>query len=118
IHVPAPRCWDSRSVSTRADPRSTYSGSRASPSAAASCPAAAGCPLRGRGRSEVGPGGTMPSPARVRVRASDRTGDHMRVQLAYGEQGLTVDLPDDRTTVVTPRYVPGAEDPAAVLRSA
>ena len=42
----------------------------------------------------------------------------MRVQLAYGEQGLTVDLPDDRTTVVEPRYVPGAADPAAVLRSA
>ena len=42
----------------------------------------------------------------------------MRVQLAYGEQGLTVDLPDDRTTVVEPRYVPGAQDPAAVLRSA
>ena len=42
----------------------------------------------------------------------------MRVQLASGEQGLTVDLPDDRTTVVEPRYVPGAQDPAAVLRSA
>ncbi|MGY1836505.1 nickel-dependent lactate racemase [Blastococcus sp. SYSU DS0510] len=42
----------------------------------------------------------------------------MRVELAYGEGGLTVDLPDERTTVVEPRYVPGAQDPAEVLRSA
>ncbi|SNS37809.1 Nickel-dependent lactate racemase [Geodermatophilus pulveris] len=42
----------------------------------------------------------------------------MRVHLAYGEHGLPVDLPDDRTTVVEPRYVPGAPDPMAVLRSA
>ena len=62
--------------------------------------------------------GPRPGPASVRVGAGDGTGDHVRVQLAYGEQGLTVDLPDDRTTVVEPRYVPGAEDPAAVLRSA
>ncbi|MFP5336398.1 MAG: nickel-dependent lactate racemase [Actinomycetes bacterium] len=42
----------------------------------------------------------------------------MRVRLAYGESGLEVDLPDDRTTVVEPVYVPGAADPAAVLRQA
>ncbi|WNV76919.1 nickel-dependent lactate racemase [Geodermatophilus sp. DSM 44513] len=42
----------------------------------------------------------------------------MRVRLAYGEQGLTVDLPDERTTVVEPRFVPGAPDPMAVLRTA
>jgi nickel-dependent lactate racemase len=42
----------------------------------------------------------------------------MRVRLAYGETGVDVDLPDDRTTVVEPRYVPGAPDPQAVLRSA
>ena len=42
----------------------------------------------------------------------------MRVHLAYGESGLDVDLPDHRTTVVEPRYVPGAPDPGAVLRSA
>ncbi|MFD2090010.1 nickel-dependent lactate racemase [Blastococcus deserti] len=42
----------------------------------------------------------------------------MRIELAYGESGLAVDLPDDRTTVIEPRYLPGAPDPAAVLRSA
>ena len=42
----------------------------------------------------------------------------MRVELAYGEGGLVVDLPDGRTTVVEPRYVPGAEAPAQVLRTA
>ena len=42
----------------------------------------------------------------------------MRVHLAYGETGLSVDLPDGRTTVVEPRYVPGAPDPHEVLRSA
>lgn len=40
------------------------------------------------------------------------------VRLAYGEHGLTVDLPADRTTVVEPEYVAGAPDPAAVVRTA
>jgi len=39
----------------------------------------------------------------------------MRVQLAYGETGLEVDLPDDRTTVVAPAHHPAARDPAALL---
>jgi nickel-dependent lactate racemase len=42
----------------------------------------------------------------------------MRIELAYGETGLAVDLPDEQTTVIEPRYVPGAGDPAGVLRSA
>ncbi|HEY8338989.1 MAG TPA: hypothetical protein VIK95_03925, partial [Egibacteraceae bacterium] len=42
----------------------------------------------------------------------------MRVRLAYGETGLEVDLPDDRTTVVAPTYQPGAPDPMALLRTA
>jgi nickel-dependent lactate racemase len=42
----------------------------------------------------------------------------MKVQLAYGESGLTVDLPEDRTTVVEPVYTPGAADPAETLRTA
>ena len=42
----------------------------------------------------------------------------MRIRLAYGEEGLEVDLPDDRTTVVEPRFAPPAPDPAAVLRGA
>lgn len=40
------------------------------------------------------------------------------VQLAYGRTGLPVDLPADRTTVVEPRFLPGAADPRAELRSA
>jgi lactate racemase len=42
----------------------------------------------------------------------------MRVRLAYGEAGLSVDLPAERTTVVEPVYVPGALDQRDVLRRA
>jgi lactate racemase len=40
------------------------------------------------------------------------------VRLAYGEAGLSVDLPAERTTVVEPVYVPGAADQRDVLRRA
>src|SRR5690606_9072632 len=40
------------------------------------------------------------------------------VLLAYGDTGLPVDLPAERTTVVEPRYVPGAPDQREVLRTA
>ena len=42
----------------------------------------------------------------------------MQVDLAYGTTGLLVDLPEDRTTVVQPRDVAGADDPAGLLRTA
>ncbi|WP_248963850.1 lactate racemase domain-containing protein [Sphaerisporangium perillae] len=42
----------------------------------------------------------------------------MRVDLAYGAGGLVVDLPDDRTTVITPVARPAAPDEAAELRRA
>jgi nickel-dependent lactate racemase len=42
----------------------------------------------------------------------------MRVRLAYGGDGLEVQLPDGHTTVVEPAYHPGAEDEMAVLREA
>lgn len=42
----------------------------------------------------------------------------MKVRLAYGVEGLEVELPDDRTTVVEPAYHAGAPDEAAVLREA
>jgi lactate racemase len=42
----------------------------------------------------------------------------VRVRLAYGDEGLEVDLPRDRTTVVEPAYVPGAEDERALLTQA
>ncbi len=45
--------------------------------------------------------------------------DHdLRVRLAYGEHGLDVDLPSDRTTVVEPTYVEAAEDQRGLLRDA
>ena len=45
--------------------------------------------------------------------------DHdLRVRLAYGEHGLDVDLPSDRTTVVEPTYAEGAEDQRGLLRKA
>ncbi|HLU60461.1 MAG TPA: nickel-dependent lactate racemase [Pseudonocardia sp.] len=40
------------------------------------------------------------------------------VLLAYGDTGLPVDLPAERTTVVEPLYVPGAPDQREVLRTA
>ena len=46
------------------------------------------------------------------------TEDTLQVRLAYGEQGLDVDLPAGRTTVVEPTYVAGAEDQAELLRTA
>ena len=42
----------------------------------------------------------------------------MKVKLAYGRNGLVVDLPDDRTTVIEPVYVPGLPDEAGALTSA
>jgi nickel-dependent lactate racemase len=42
----------------------------------------------------------------------------MQVRLAYGEDGLRVELPAERTTVVEPVYTPGAVDQREVLRRA
>lgn len=43
----------------------------------------------------------------------------MRLTLAYGKNGLPLELPDAwRATVVEPRYVPGLPDPAAALTAA
>ncbi|NJN99320.1 MAG: hypothetical protein HC875_37100, partial [Anaerolineales bacterium] len=41
----------------------------------------------------------------------------MRVELAYGQTGLTVELPD-ATDLVAARFVPGLPDEAAALRAA
>ena len=46
------------------------------------------------------------------------TSETLTVHLAYGEHGLDVELPADRTTVVEPTYVAAAEDESALLRSA
>jgi nickel-dependent lactate racemase len=46
------------------------------------------------------------------------TRDTVTVRLAYGEDGLDVDLPAERTTVVEPTYVEAAGDQVALLREA
>jgi lactate racemase len=42
----------------------------------------------------------------------------MKVTLAYGKDGLTVELPDKNVTVVEPQYVPGLLDERAALLDA
>src|SRR6185503_14079158 len=42
----------------------------------------------------------------------------MKVNLAYGQGQLTVDLPDGRTTVIEPSHTPGlAEEKGSVIRA-
>lgn len=42
----------------------------------------------------------------------------MRIKLSYGREGLEVDLPADRTTVIEPHYLPGLPDETEALRTA
>jgi len=42
----------------------------------------------------------------------------MKVRLAYGKEGLWIELPDDNVTVVEPRFVPGLSDETGAIRSA
>ena len=43
----------------------------------------------------------------------------MRISLAYGKEGLVIDLPDEwDVTIVAPRYAVGIADPLAALRQA
>ena len=42
----------------------------------------------------------------------------MRIKLAYGKEGLWIELPDRNVTVVEPRPVPGLPDEAAAIRAA
>ena len=42
----------------------------------------------------------------------------MKVTLAYGSDGLTVDLPEERTTVVEPLYPLAADDERAAVLEA
>ena len=42
----------------------------------------------------------------------------MKVKIAYGREGLWVDLPADNVTVVEPRYLPGLPDERKALREA
>jgi len=45
-------------------------------------------------------------------------GNRMKVKLAYGREGLDVDLPDERTTVIEPLNPAGLTDEAAALTEA
>jgi nickel-dependent lactate racemase len=40
----------------------------------------------------------------------------MRLRLDYGTDGLEVELPDERTTIIEPAYPPGVSDPETTLR--
>jgi nickel-dependent lactate racemase len=42
----------------------------------------------------------------------------MQTRLAYGDTGLWLDVPEERTTIVTPSHRPAAPDPRAALRAA
>jgi nickel-dependent lactate racemase len=42
----------------------------------------------------------------------------MKVKLAYGKDGLWIELPDDNVTVVEPRFVPGLPDETEAIRNA
>ena len=42
----------------------------------------------------------------------------MRVKVAYGREGLWIDLPGDNLTVVEPRYLPGLPDEQGALHAA
>ena len=42
----------------------------------------------------------------------------MKVRLAYGRDGLDVELPDERTTVIEPTYVPGLPDAEGAILTA
>ena len=42
----------------------------------------------------------------------------MLIKLAYGKNGLTINMPDERTTVIEPTYVPGLPDEEGALRIA
>ena len=41
----------------------------------------------------------------------------MKVKLAYGKEGLWVELPDDNVTVVEPKFVPGLLDETETIRT-
>jgi lactate racemase len=42
----------------------------------------------------------------------------VRIRLDYGSEGLEVDLPDERVTVIEPTFVPAIDDPHAALVAA
>ena len=42
----------------------------------------------------------------------------MKVRLAYGREGLEVELPDERTTVIEPTFVPGLPDAEGAILTA
>ena len=53
-----------------------------------------------------------------KAKAEGKIRELMQITLAYGRDGLTVDLPDGCTTVIEPAYAPGLPDQAGALRDA
>ena len=42
----------------------------------------------------------------------------MKIDLAYGKSGLTVELPDSHTTVIEPDFLPGLPDELGAVKTA
>ena len=42
----------------------------------------------------------------------------MKLRLDYGSDGLDVELPDERTTVIEPSFLPAVDNPHAALVAA
>ncbi|SVC46232.1 uncharacterized protein METZ01_LOCUS299086, partial [marine metagenome] len=42
----------------------------------------------------------------------------MKIELAYGKRGLTIDLPGDQTSIIEPQFIPGLPDELGAIRAA
>ena len=42
----------------------------------------------------------------------------MKIDLAYGKTGLTIDLPGNQTTVIEPDFLPGLPDEIGAVKTA
>jgi nickel-dependent lactate racemase len=51
-------------------------------------------------------------------RCTEYLGSLMKIRLAYGRKGLTVHLPEEKTTVIEPAYIQGLSNPEAAVADA
>ena len=42
----------------------------------------------------------------------------MKIDLAYGKTGLTIDLPGDQTSIIEPQFIPGLPDELGAIKTA
>ena len=42
----------------------------------------------------------------------------MKIELAYGKRGLTIDLPGDQTSIIEPQFIPGLPDELGAIKTA